>query len=314
MPPSPTAPVTFAYDANYNRVTSMTDGTGTTRYGYVPITPQPALGAGQLATVDGPLPGATITYGYDALGRQISTDINGTASTVTLDAAGRVTSETNALGTFTYTYDGNSFRETSQTCPNGQTTQRSYGGNLLDNNLQQITNQNGATPISEFLYGYDQARGLITSWSQQSDAQTPFVYSLGYDAADQLTSAAVSPATATAQAAGYTYDPAANRLSEQIGTTITNLSYNALNELTASDAPGTAATTYQWDAEHRLATATSGSQSTQLTYDGHGRCTGISQSPAAPRHRTGCSCGPAARSARNTPQTAPSPNDSSAKA
>ena len=273
-----TPPVAFTYDASYTRVTSMTDGTGTTRYGYVPITPQPTLGAGQLATIDGPLPGATITYGYDALGRQVSAGIDGTTSTVTFDAAGRVTSETNALGTFTYTYDGNSFRETSQTCPNGQTTQRSYGGNLLDNNLQQITNQNGATPISEFLYSYDQARALITSWSQQSDAQAPFLYGLGYDAADQLTSAAVSPATATTPAASYTYDPAGNRSSEQIGATITNLSYNALNELTASDAPGTATTTHQWDAEHRLTTVTSGSQITQLTYDGYGRCIGILQS------------------------------------
>ena len=273
-----TAPVTFTYDANYNRVTSMTDGTGTTRYGYVPITPQPVLGAGQLATVDGPLPGATITYGYDALGRQISADINGTGSSVALDAAGRVTSETNALGTFTYIYDGNSFRETSQTYPNGQTTQRSYGGNLLDNNLQQITHQNGATAISEFLYSYDIPRRLITSWSQQSDTQPPFVYSLGYDAADQLTSAAAAQAATTTQTFDYTYDPAANRLSEQIGTATTNLSYNALNELTASDGPGSAAMTYQWDAEHRLVSATSGSQSTQLTYDGHGRCTGILQS------------------------------------
>ncbi len=39
-----TAPVAFAYDANYNRVTSMTDGTGTTRYGYVPITPLAGAG------------------------------------------------------------------------------------------------------------------------------------------------------------------------------------------------------------------------------------------------------------------------------
>ena len=117
-----TAPVTFTYDPNYNRVSSMTDGTGTTRYGYIPITPQPALGAGQLETIDGPLPNATITYGYDELGRQTSTDINGTSSSVILDAAGRVTSETNALGTFTYTYDGNSLRETSQSCPNGVAT------------------------------------------------------------------------------------------------------------------------------------------------------------------------------------------------
>jgi RHS repeat-associated protein len=272
-----TAPVAFAYDANYNRLASMTDGTGTTRYGYVPITPLPALGAGQLATVEGPLPNSTITYGYDELGRQISADISGTGSTVALDAAGRVTSETNALGTFTYTYDGDSFRETSQTCPNGQTTQRSYGGPPLDDSLQQITHQNGATPISEFLYGYDTPRGLITSWSQQSDAQPPSVYSLGYDAADQLTSASVSQAGTTTQTFGYAYGLTANRLSEQIGTTTTNLSYNALNELTASDSAEVATMTYQWDAEHRLTTAISGNQTTQLTYDGHGRCTGIQQ-------------------------------------
>ena len=60
----------------------MTDGAGTTRYGYIPITPQPALGAGQLETIDGPLPNATTTYGYDELGRRISTDISGTSSSV----------------------------------------------------------------------------------------------------------------------------------------------------------------------------------------------------------------------------------------
>jgi RHS repeat-associated protein len=274
----PTAPVSYAYDTNYNRVTAMTDGTGTTSYGYVPISPQPSLGAGLLATVDGPLPGAIVTYGYDGLGRRVSTDINGTTSAVTLDAAGRTTSETNALGTFTYGYGGNSFRETSQTCPNGQTTQRSYGASPQDNNLQQITNQHGATSISEFSYGYDQPRRLITSWSQQADAQAPWAYSLGYDAADQLTSAAVSPAAAPAQAAAYTYDLAGNRLSEQVGTATTSLSCNALNELTSSGAASSTATTYQWDGEHRLTTVTSGGVSTRLTYDGHGRCVGIQQS------------------------------------
>jgi YD repeat-containing protein len=51
-----TAPVTFTYDPDYNRISSMTDGTGTTRYGYIPITAQPGLGAGQLETIDGPRP------------------------------------------------------------------------------------------------------------------------------------------------------------------------------------------------------------------------------------------------------------------
>ena len=36
---------------------------------------------------------ATITYGYDELGRRTSTDISGTSSSVALDAAGRVTGD-----------------------------------------------------------------------------------------------------------------------------------------------------------------------------------------------------------------------------
>jgi YD repeat-containing protein len=199
---------------------------------------------------------------------------------VLLDAAGRMTRETNALGTFTYTYDGSSLRATSQTCPNGVATTRSYGTNLQDFYLQQITNHNGTTPISQFSYDYDPRRGLITSWSQQADTQTPSVYSLGYDDADQLKSATVAQGATTTQTFGYTYDPAGNRMSEQIGSSVTHLSYNALNELTASDAPGPA-TTYQYDSEHRLVKATSGTQTTELTYDGWGRCTAIVQSTSA---------------------------------
>ena len=144
-----TPPVAFTYDANYNRLRSMTDGTGTTHYDYISINNVVlSLGAGQLASVDGPLPNDTITFKYDELGRRISTAIDGVASTVTLDAAGRMTNATNALGTFNYTYDGNSFRKTSQTCPNGQTTEFSYADNVHDQRLQRITNKLGIMPIS----------------------------------------------------------------------------------------------------------------------------------------------------------------------
>src|SRR5437867_9803908 len=60
-----TPSVAFTYDANYNRVLTMTDGIGTTTYGYNPVTVPPLLGAGLLATVDGPLDNDTITYFYD---------------------------------------------------------------------------------------------------------------------------------------------------------------------------------------------------------------------------------------------------------
>ena len=50
----------------------------------------------------------------------------------------------------------------------------------------------GATPISEFLYDHDVPTGQITSWSRQEGTQTPSIYSLDYDEADQLISASVS--------------------------------------------------------------------------------------------------------------------------
>jgi len=83
-----TPPVAFAYDANYSRLRSMTDGTGKTHYDYIPINAALSLGAGQLASIDGPLPNDTITFGYDELGRRVSTAINGVASISRFDAGG----------------------------------------------------------------------------------------------------------------------------------------------------------------------------------------------------------------------------------
>jgi YD repeat-containing protein len=88
-------------------VATRTDGTGVTTYAYHPVG---GLGAGQLATVDGPLIDDTITYTCDQLGRVIVRAINSVGVTLAFDALGRVTSEVNVLGTFGYTYDGVSGR------------------------------------------------------------------------------------------------------------------------------------------------------------------------------------------------------------
>src|SRR5438270_5349607 len=66
-PPMPS--VGYTYDPNYNRVSTMLDGIGTTSYGYNPIAVPPALGAGQLASIDAPLANDTITFGHDQLAR-----------------------------------------------------------------------------------------------------------------------------------------------------------------------------------------------------------------------------------------------------
>ena len=104
-----TPTVSATYDATYPRLATMTDGTGTTSYGYLPVTPG-QLGAGQLASVDGPLTNDTIMYTYDELGRVASRAINAVSQSTTYDAIGRVTGVTNVLGAFGYGYVGNSGR------------------------------------------------------------------------------------------------------------------------------------------------------------------------------------------------------------
>jgi hypothetical protein len=51
----------------------------------------------------------------------------------------------------------------------------------------------------------------ITNWSQQAGAQSPSIFSFGYDAANQLLSAAVTNAGVQVGAFAYSYDLSGNR-------------------------------------------------------------------------------------------------------
>ena len=266
----PTPGVSLTYDPNYERVVSMSDGIGTTLYSYNPITGVPTLGAGAMASVDGPLPNDTITYGYDELGRRVSTAINGVAALMTFDAAGRVIGATNALGMFIYGYDGASSRLVSQSFPNGQTGELAYGNNLQDRTLQRITYKVGATAVSEFLYGHNVQAGRVTTWSQQPAAQTPNLHSFGYDTVNQLLLATVTNAGTLVNTFAYAYDPAGNRLAEQVGGSNYTATYNPLNQISTSTAPG-ASRTNEWDAEDRLVAVNCGNERTEFTYDGFSR-------------------------------------------
>jgi RHS repeat-associated protein len=267
----PTPNVSFSYDPDYLRVASMTDGVGTTTWNYIPIASPPVLGAGRLGTTVGPLTNSSITYGYDELGRVVQTSVDGDFSTRIFDAAGRTTSISNALGTFTNTYDGASSRLLSKTYPNGQTAAATYGSNLQDFALQQLTYAVGATPVSKFTYGYDTTRMQLTNWAQQAGAQAPSVSILGYDAVNQLLSALVTNSGALANSFGYSYDFAGNRLTETIAGSTATATYNSLNQLGTTDDPAAVSRTNQWDAQNRLVAVTVGNQTTQFGYDGSSR-------------------------------------------
>jgi RHS repeat-associated protein len=272
---APTPSVTYTYDTNYIRLVSMSDGIGTTTYSYVPITLTPTLGSGQLASEQQPFANVTITYDYNETGRRVSTGINGFSSYLSLDISGRIVGVTNALGAFTYLYDGSSHRMTSETYPNGLTAELAYGNDLQDHLLNRISYKVGATAVSEFIYGRDVPAGRITTWSQQSMTETPSVYSFGYDAGNELTSAIVSHGTSNVQSFSYSYDPADNRLTEQIDASTNQFSYNALNELTAQAGGSPSVVTNQWDAENRLASVACGPTNILFAYDGLGRRVGI---------------------------------------
>ena len=226
-----TAGVSYAYDPVYPRIQTMTDGTGVTAYTYHAAG---QLGAGQVASVDGPLPNDTITYVYDSVGRVATWSINSVPLTLGYDALGRVTQETNALGTFTYGYDGMSGRLASVSYPNGQTSAYNYFPTAQDHRLQTIHHRlPDQTTLSRFDYTYDVVGNIVT-WQQQAGTAAPELWRYAYDPADQLTAAitqTTDPTPTILKRFGYGYDPAGNRLFEQLDDAVTSWTYGSLNRL-----------------------------------------------------------------------------------
>lgn len=227
-----TPAVSYIYDAVYPRVTTMVDGTGTTSYTYKAVG---VLGAGQVSSVDGPLADDLITYTFDELGRTTVRAIHGGSNTTTwsYDALGRITSEENLLGTFTYTYDGVTGRLAHVSYPNGQTTTYSYLTAGGDNRLQTIHHKHaGGATLSKFDYSHDSVGNVVT-WRQERNA-TAVLWRYGYDDANHLTSAlkeSTGQSPSTLQRLAYGYDRAGNRLFEQVDDQVVAASHDALNRL-----------------------------------------------------------------------------------
>jgi len=192
---SSTASVSFTYGTVYNRMDTMTDPTGTTIYAYHPITTTPALGAGKLQSVDGPLADDTITYEYDELGRTKHRAVNGVAGDFFFDDLGRLKRETNALGQFDYGYDGATSRLASASAPNGVSTAMGYHPLPQDRTLQSLTHTGpGNAAISSFGYDYD-AVGNISRWTQNQVSNTVMPsaeWILAMDGSNQLTGLTVT--------------------------------------------------------------------------------------------------------------------------
>jgi RHS repeat-associated protein len=224
------ADVTFEYNDFLGRMTKMTDGLGVTLPTYNALTSGTA-GAGQIATLNGPLANDTLRYSYDWVGRAYKTEVvadDGTTVTRTeqagFDALGRVTQVVNDLGTFTPTFAAGNLTALpdSVSLPGGWSSTYTRHplsaatpanaaaniGNAL--RLASITHTDTASaPRQSHAYTYT-LDGNISTWAMSTRS-----WALEHDALGQLT-ALTSTLTATGaleEKRSWQYDAAGNLLS-----------------------------------------------------------------------------------------------------
>jgi len=232
----PTHKHTWIWDLNYKRPHTLTDGTGTTEWTYHPNDGS-TWGAGQIATIGGPLSNDTITRSYDTLNRLTGRQIHGSANALArqFDSLGRLEEETNRLGTFGYQYLNQTHQPEVLTYPGDHSTHLSYKPNIEDRRLRRIEHRNANSSIlAAHEYGRDD-EATITSWKQERSGLDTRTWHYGYDAATRLTSAILkNPLDVVIKTHGWQYDPSNNRIaSETDASGIVPTRHNKLNQLLA---------------------------------------------------------------------------------
>jgi len=295
--------VTIAWDTSFPRMTSMTDGTGTTNFTYIAGSTN---GAMKVATIDNStFSNDTITYTYNALGRISTKTISGGNESYTYDTLGRVATHTTGLGTFTYGYLGNTGQIASRTL-NGTSigTSWAYDTNTNDRKLTGITNS-GVTRSYTFTYAnnafisgaknpYD--IGGITDTAAATHPYASQTWADAFDWVHRLLTSASSSYSFT-----YGNDPADN-LTSIAGAAAGNgtFTYDAFNRRTGTNPPvydfnGNVTDDYarlqqKWDAENRLVEAdyktaagasTYTAQKSQFVYDNKNQRIVDTETPAS---------------------------------
>lgn len=280
---TPTTPnVTYGYDANDNR-TSMTDGAGSISYVYDDLNRMTSTTRGSdafsyqywaggqtkqitypdsstvnfafyadntLYTVTGT---ATTTYTYDPAGNPLTRTLpstNGYVATMTYDYAGRITGVTNAksgvtLSSFTYTTidaDG----DPTQIVTNAETQNYTY--DAFDRTATACYPTCTGGSKNGFAYTYDPAGNIIAKVAYTPSADTTTTYRYNND--DQLCwsyTGSSSNACGSPPGGAKVYAFQANGNETQAGFT-----------------------TFSWDLENRMLTATVGAAAHTYSYDGDG--------------------------------------------
>lgn len=215
--------VTYAYD-NWGNLLNLTDDSGITVYGYNVVN-QPTSETKTLKGLTGSTFAVSKTYYLDGTLKTL-TDAGGKTITYLYNNRGQLaTVQYGAQNLAAYLY--NSFGKPSTvTYGNGVVTDYTYDGL---NRTKKISTKNGAGAVlwSED-YGYDNQSNRVTMTDH-----TGRTVAYGYDALDQLTSAAYTIG-GTVSTLSYAYDVAGNRTALNTPLGNTNYTYAAgTNELTS---------------------------------------------------------------------------------
>jgi RHS repeat-associated protein len=253
--------VDYTYNAQ-GAVITATDSTGTTTIDYD--------GASRLTKIAYPS-GRFLVYTYDAGGRRASlTDQDGFGEKYSYDAVGRPAKVTDAAGTLivSYTYDGAGqlIRE-----DRGNGTHTTYDYDAVGNLLHLVHFAPDNSIQASFTYTYDELG------RQSSVTTADGTTSYSYDILGRLTGLTLPGGRTIA----YEYDAAGNRTTVSDTGVVTSYSTNALNQYTSVGSDNLSydqngnlisdgSTTYTYDAEGRLTSATSATDSWTYVYDAFG--------------------------------------------
>ncbi len=232
-PITATPNVSFTYDPDYGRPDSRTDGQGTATFEYVPYPTSVGSivnGAGQLFKLNTPRPGGgteVVQFGYDELGRELTTLLAGHTRSFAYDSLGRLsTDQPDVFGTFLTEYLQNT----------GLVDQVKLNGNLWTDltwqtaaqgqRLAQIKNlvpTSGGAMVSQFDYGYD-AVGNVTAWQAQRPTTSVDSWAMAFDPADELLRVVrAGPGSGGWTQKGYVYDQGAHHSGESTDSEVAKI-------------------------------------------------------------------------------------------
>ena len=298
VPSSDVPPTNYYYDGNYRRVYAWQQGTSLNSGGYT-YYPVGTLGANLVHTDSqvfaNPVAGnangafaAAVSYSYDAMDRRTYTQVGGPVALGTqpntnvqyadsrqYDALGRLTSDTNALDFFTYTYNDASGRVSGRTSfVGGPAVSYAYYPANQDGVLEAITYSvpNGGPVEQYFAYSYDAAHNV--NFTAAPYLGSPSGLSYQYDQFNEIQG--VTDVASGHANESYSYDPNGN-IKSASGLAwegaLTGLTYNSVNKINTTE-------TYDNDG-NRIRSALNARVFTS-TFDGLDRVTSIAmnQSPS----------------------------------